>query len=279
MKVYTPSVTWNFSRKGTRYRQASALVLSVPKSGRTWFRVMLSKYLSLHFGQQLDIGGYNESSSDMPNILYSHEIWSHRMTSSIRRRLLGFYICPQAALLDKPVMLVHRDPRDVLVSLYFHARKRSRRKFQGSMSELLRDPDRGAAAMVAVMNAWRQRLSGKSDVLWVAYADMHKRPEALLSAAATLLGLEPNEEFVQQAIAFSKFENMRKLEDKGGLGKGFLSPGNAADPESFKVRSGVVGGYSKHLGPEDLAYVDEVLQDLDPFFGYSVSAASDSSPS
>lgn len=271
MKVYTPSVTWNLSRKGARYRQASALVLSVPKSGRTWFRVMLSKYLSLHFGEELDIGGYAESSTVVPNILYSHEIWSHRMTSSIRRRLLGFYICPESALLDKPVMVVHRDPRDVLVSLYFHARKRSRRKFQGTVSDLVRDRDRGAAAMVAVMNAWRQRLSGKPDVLWIGYADLHARPQQLLGDAARLLGLEPIQDYVQQAIDFSKFENMRNLENRGGLGKGFLSPGNAADPESFKVRSGVVGGYGKHLQADDLVYIDEVLQDLDPFFGYSRS--------
>ncbi|MCB1751337.1 MAG: sulfotransferase domain-containing protein [Gammaproteobacteria bacterium] len=279
MKVYTPSVTWNISRKGARYRQASALVLSVPKSGRTWFRVMLSKYLSLHFGEQLDIGGYDETSTVLPNILYSHEIWSHRMTSSVRRRLLGFYICPESALLDKPVMVVHRDPRDVLVSLYFHARKRSRRLFQGSIAELVRDKERGAAAMVAVMNAWRERLSGKSDVLWIAYAELHSRPEALLTAAVALLGLDPNPEFVHQAIDFSRFDNMRKLENQGGLGKGFLSPRNAADPESFKVRSGVVGGYGKHLAAEDLIYIDRVLQDLDPFFGYSVSVERDSSPS
>ncbi len=279
MQQYTPSVTWNITRKGPLYRRANALVLSVPKSGRTWFRVMLSKYLSLHFGRQLDIGGYDETSTAIPNVLYSHEIWSHRMTSSIRRRLLGFYICPEAALLNKPVMIVHRDPRDVLVSLYFHARKRSRRQFQGSIAELVRDEDRGAVAMVTVMNAWRARLSGKSDVLWIAYSVLHSKPQALLSDAALLLGLEPNHEFVQQAVDFSKFENMRKLESNGGLGKGFLSPGNAADPESFKVRSGVVGGYRKHLGGEDLAYVDEVLQGLDSFFGYSVSARNDSSPS
>jgi len=242
--MYKPAVTWNLSRKGPRYRDASALILSVPKSGRTWFRVMLSKYLSLHFGQQIDIGGYNEAATAIPNILYSHEIWSHRMTSSLRRRLLGFYICPEAFLLDKPVMVVHRDPRDVLVSLYFHARKRSRSQFQGSISELVRDEQRGIWAMVTVMNAWRQRLVGKSDVLWVGYADMHNKPRERLSAAAALLGLEPNEAFVREAIEFSKFENMRKLENNGGLGKGFLSPRDAKDPESFKVRSGMVGGHS-----------------------------------
>jgi hypothetical protein len=269
MEIYKPSVTWNLSRKGSRYRNADALVFSVPKSGRTWFRVMLSKYLALHFDQQIDIGGYRDAASALPNILYGHEIWSHRMTDSLRRRLLGFYICPEAVLRSKPVMVVHRDPRDVLVSLYFHARKRSRRKFDGSVSDLVRDDVRGARAMVTVMNAWRARLAGREDVLWVAYADMHARPEEVLAAAVALLGLDPNVEFVREAIEFSRFQNMRKLESTGGLGKRFLTPGDAADPESFKVRSGVVGGYRKHLGEDDLAYINGVLKDLDPFFGYA----------
>ncbi|MCB1759283.1 MAG: sulfotransferase domain-containing protein [Gammaproteobacteria bacterium] len=269
MEIYRPSVTWNISRKGGRYRRADALVFSVPKSGRTWFRVMLSKYLSLHFDQQIDIGGYQDSAGAMPNILYGHEIWSHRMTDSLRRRLLGFYVCPEAVLRSKPVMVVHRDPRDVLVSLFFHARKRSRRKFDGTISQLIRDPLRGARAMVTVMNAWRARLEGREDVLWVAYAQMHTRPEEVLTAAVALLGLEPNPVFIREAIEFSRFQNMRKLESEGGLGKRFLSPGNAADPESFKVRSGVVGGYRKHLQADDIAYIDEVLRQLDPFFGYA----------
>ena len=82
MDVYRPTVTWNLSRKGASYRNADALVFSVPKSGRTWFRVMLSKYLSLHFDEQIDIGGCG--GARMPNILYGHEIWSHRMTDSLR---------------------------------------------------------------------------------------------------------------------------------------------------------------------------------------------------
>ena len=62
--------------QGARYRQASALVLSVPKSGRTWFRVMLSKYLSLHFGEELDIGA-------TPNPRQLSRIFSTAMRSGV----------------------------------------------------------------------------------------------------------------------------------------------------------------------------------------------------
>ncbi|MCB1858445.1 MAG: sulfotransferase domain-containing protein [Gammaproteobacteria bacterium] len=278
MDTYRPAVTWNLSRKGRLYREASALVLSIPKSGRTWFRVILSKYLALHFGQQIDIGGYNAAQAVVPNILYSHEMWSHRMTDSIRRRLLGFYICPDPVLRKKPVMVVHRDPRDVLVSLYFHARKRSRRQYKGSISELVRDDLRGVRAMVVLLNTWRQRLADKPDVLWVGYADLHTNPFELVNMAIHILGIEPNADYINAAIAFSQFGNMRKLEEEGGLGQGFLSPRDSKDPESFKVRSGKVGGYRQYLNDGDLAYIDQALDELDPFFGYSSPGANSSSP-
>jgi hypothetical protein len=37
---------WNLSSKVKSFHQADAFVVSVPKSGRTWLRVFLSKYLA-----------------------------------------------------------------------------------------------------------------------------------------------------------------------------------------------------------------------------------------
>ena len=267
MNAYRPLVRWNLSRMRLRFRDAGALVLSVPKSGRTWFRVMLSKYLALHFDRPLDLDGNSVSAEK--SIFYSHELWSHRMEPSLRRRLLGRYICPTQFLRNKPVIVVHRDPRDVLVSLYFHALKRSQRGFNGNISELIRDKHLGAWAVVTTMNAWRERLATNPATLWLGYAELHQRPEERLAAAVRLLGLEPDNAFVREAVAFSRFENMQALERDNALGKRFLSPGNPADPDSFKVRSGKVGGYQEHLLGTDLDFVNEALGELDPFFGYS----------
>ena len=44
----------------------------------------------------------------------------------------------------------------------------------------------------------------------------------------------------QEALEFSRFENMQKLEAAGVFDSKILHPGDVRDPESFKVRRGKV---------------------------------------
>jgi hypothetical protein len=79
----------------------------------------------------------------------------------------------------------------------------------------------------------------------------------------------PDAEAFAHALAFSEFENMRKLEAAGAFDSKILKPGDVTDPESFKVRRGKVGGYREYLSDEDQRYAEEVMKLLDPRFGYS----------
>ena len=55
----------------------------------------------------------------------------------------------------------------------------------------------------------------------------------------------------QEALEFSRFENMQKLEAAGAFDSKILHPGDVRDPESFKVRRGKIGGYREYLSAED----------------------------
>lgn len=61
---------------------------------------------------------------------------------------------------------------------------------------------------------------------------------------------------------------MNKLEAAGAFDSKILQPGDAHDSESFKVRRGKVGDYIDYLETTDMAYVAEVMRELDPRFGY-----------
>jgi hypothetical protein len=71
-----------------------------------------------------------------------------------------------------------------------------------------------------------------------------------------------------EALDFSRFENMQKLEAAGAFDSKILRPGDVRDPESFKVRRGKVGGYREYLSAEDQAYAADALTKLDSRFGY-----------
>ena len=50
-----------------------------------------------------------------------------------------------------------------------------------------------------------------------------------------------------------------------------LRPGQADNPDSFKVRWGKAGGYRDYLDPVSIAFLDAEVAKLDPFFGYQES--------
>ena len=53
------------------------------------------------------------------------------------------------------------------------------------------------------------------------------------------------------------WENLRRAEAADAFRSASLRAANPADPESYKVRRGKIGGYVDYLSPGDIAYIDE----------------------
>jgi hypothetical protein len=63
-------------------------------------------------------------------------------------------------------------------------------------------------------------------------------------------------------IEYGRFDNMRRIEQAGGLGEGSrLRPAVAADASSFKTRKGRVGGFAETLSEADLAFANRVISE------------------
>ncbi|MDQ3199728.1 MAG: hypothetical protein M3Q46_11205, partial [Verrucomicrobiota bacterium] len=71
-----------------------------------------------------------------------------------------------------------------------------------------------------------------------------------------------------QALEFSEFGQMQKLESAGAFDSKILRAGDARDPESFKVRRGKIGGFQDYLSPEDQERAAAAMRRLDSRFGY-----------
>ena len=72
-----------------------------------------------------------------------------------------------------------------------------------------------------------------------------------------------DEEIVRNAVDFSRFDNMKRMERKRRFENARLQVRDEADPESNKVRKGKVGGHADYLSPEDLAHCNDVIAELD----------------
>lgn len=261
-------VRWNLTPKRKKWERADVLVISPGKSGRTWLRVLVHQALALHFDVPFDVERMGRDREDVPYLVYTHELASHLRDDPLARRLLGHSLVPATIADRKKVVQLARDPRDVIVSSFFHKTKRSRR-VDGTLSEFIRHPRFGIDGIVWVLNRWRERFREHPACLWLRYEDMKQDPAGELERVLAFLGIDATPEHVAEAVAFASFERMKEGEARNAFGTDKLRPGDSADPDSFKVRKGKVRGYLDHFEGEDLVYVDRAVARLDPFYKYA----------
>lgn len=243
-------------------------ILSYPKCGRTWLRLMLGKVLALRFCLEdvdlLELQVLTLSLPGVPRIKISHDDCPHLKTADeLPARKTRYQ--------DKKVVLLVRDPRDVMVSCYFEATKRAG-YYQGSISSFIRDERYGIDGLIYWLNVWGENRSVPSDFLLVRYEDMCADAEGQLRRAVEFIGLDGIDDgIIRQAVQFASFNNMRRMEAEDTLSSARLRPGNPDDPESLKVRRGKVGGYVDYLNVEDVDYLNEKIKmQLVDYFGYTV---------
>src|SRR5213592_1739407 len=264
----------NFSSRASALSGGEVIILSVPKSGRTWIRAFLCAYFCKRHGLEFTLRPERYRQLGIPRLIFSHDLFEHRTKGDLWDRLRGKYLVPRRELSRATIILLARDPRDCFVSLYLqitrrdpHAPSELRQK---TVSEMLRDERFGVLAIVNTMNAWIDEFSRRDNFTLIRYEALRASPAEHFRDLLAMLGEStPDMTMFDEALEFSRFENMQKLEAAGAFDSKILHPGDVRDPESFKVRRGKVGGYREYLSVEDQQYAANALAELDPRFGYS----------
>ena len=275
---WRPAARWtrrNFSSRASTLSGGEVIILSVPKSGRTWVRAFLCAYFCKRHGLEFTLQPGRYDPPGFPKIVFSHDLFEHRTKGDLWDRLRGKYLVPRRELRKAKIILLVRDPRDCFVSLYLQLTRRdpnAAAEFEKkTVSDVLRDRRFGVRAIINSMNDWLREFSGRENFTLVRYESLRASPAEHFRDLLTLLGeTEPEMPIFHEALEFSRFENMQKLEAAGVFDSKILHPGDVRDPESFKVRRGKVGGYREYLSAEDQRYAADALRELDPRFGYSV---------
>jgi hypothetical protein len=269
--------TWtrrNFSSRARELSGGDAIILSIPKSGRTWLRAFLCAYFCRRFGLEFTLRPGRYDLPGFPRVVFSHDRFEHRTKGDRWDRIRGKYLVPRRELNRAKIILLTRDPRDCFVSLYLQLTRRDpnaplelRRK---TASEMLRDKKFGVRAIIGAMNNWIDEFSGRQAFTLVRYEALRASPAEHFRNLLAVVG-EPSPEanIFQEALEFSRFENMQKLEAAGAFDSNILHPGDVRDPESFKVRRGKVGGYREYLSAGDQQFAAAAMRELDRRFGYT----------
>jgi hypothetical protein len=276
-RFFRRSLRWtrrNFSSRARLLSGGDVVVLSAPKSGRTWIRTFLCAYLCKRYGLEFTLQPGRYDHPGFPRVIFSHDRFEHRTKGNRWDRLRGKYLVPRRELRKAKIILLVRDPRDCFVSLYLQMTRRDPSADtalkQKSVSELLRDKRFGIRGIVRAMNDWLAEFSGRKDFTIIRYEALRASPAEHFRDLLAVVGeTTPDTSIFQEALEFSRFENMQKLEAAGVFDSKILHPGDVRDPESFKVRRGKVGGHREYLSAEDLEFAADALRELDPQFSYT----------
>lgn len=262
-----PMVTW--VRRVKRPRQAEVFLLSYPKTGRTWLRVMMGQLLARHFGAPElagpDFRDRSPRATGVPRIVAKHDGSPQKKTAAEINPDRGEFAGCR-------VVLLVRDLRDTAVSNYFQVTRREHR-FEGELSSFLRWPRGSVDSMLRYYNVWAAQRHVPRAFQLVRYEDLQRDTPGELDRIAQFLGLrDVAPATIDAAVAHGSFGSMRSREAARPADGTPLAAGRAGDPESFKSRRGRVGGYVEYLSPDDVDWLNRRIEaELDPFFGYGAT--------
>lgn len=215
------------------------LVVSFPKSGRTWLRYGL--HLAGHPDISFSHDGFEYNDGSLPPLNFDPQ-----------RRI-------DAYLDVDSIVYIERDPRDTIVSLYHQVTGRFDDFFgyTGSISDFIRDPYFGVENLVNYQNLWRS-VAPELGVLTVKYEDMSTHYEAVLAQVMRHFDLEAQGKTLAEIARQASFDEMKEVEQNETFAQPWLRPRLNAP----KVRKGRVGGYLDDLSDADIRFVEDTIARL-----------------
>jgi len=222
----------NFESKyNIKYILKDSVLISYPKSGRTWLRMIMAKIAHLK--------GFDVTKEEfMPALHYDVDKV---------KNIFGD---------DLKIVFLHRDIADVLSSYYAEksTSTRSGSLYTGKVNEFIKDKNHGVDAAIHYNKKWLELAKNNKNIKVVSYEQLKKDAFSSVSDIMRFLGFECTTEEISEAVEYSRFENMSKIEK--GLGDNLLENYKGNFGKSVgRVRRGIVGGHKKDFSDEDISYI------------------------
>ena len=255
------------------------VLMSWGKSGRTWLRVMLSRFYQVAYGipegRMLEFDNLHRIDPRIPALFFTHGNYLRDYTGNWATKE-EFY--------GKRILMLVRDPRDVAVSQYFQWKYRMRpvKKLLNdypphgadvSLFDFVMDQGAGLPKVIEFFEIWQRELPKVRAALVVRYEDMRADPGAVLGRVLDFLGTPGRPEQIAEAVAYASYDNMKRLEQDQvfWLSGTRLAASDPANPQSYKVRRAKVGGWRDDFSEAQVAAIDALLAARPvPPFGYGV---------
>jgi hypothetical protein len=260
-----------------KLEEADCVIVSFGKSGRTWLRVLLSRFYQVKHGLSerhlIGFDNLHRKDAAIPRIFFTHDNYLKDYTGNADSKK-DYY--------GKKVILLARNPMDTTVSQFFQWKFRMRPGKKslndypehGADMELfpfMKDHAAGLPKMIEWLNLWATEAPKCRDFLLVKYEDMRADTAGTLKRIVDFIGTPGNDEQIRAAVEFASVENMRNMELKRTfwLSGSRMVAKDKDNPNSYKVRKAKVGGYRDYFDDAQVRELEAmVARDLLPFYDF-----------
>lgn len=180
---------------------------------------------------------------------------------------------------NSTVILLIRDPRDVLTSMYFQ------RKYRGHLTAVTKETSigdemtigqflefrqGGLETIIEYYNIWQTNMNDTQRFMLMRYEDLHDNAMEQVQRLLRFLNIHGiPDELLRKKIESCSFENMQSMERSDAINSFRLKPGDVDNVASFKTRKGEVGGFCEYFDDAQVGFMNQMIADrLHPMFGY-----------
>lgn len=237
---------------------------------------MLVYALRRHLGHtdaplDVDLNALTSEELSLPDLRWTHDHSSVlNEAGDLRDPFRSLFLLDKSSFKNHSVILLVRDPRDVVVSHYHQLTKRSDQPMSWpDLDTFVRDEVYGFDRILNFMNNWASQRAQPSQFLLVRYEELSLNTSETLRKVLQFCDLNVSSEIIKATVAIAQADNMRELEKSGSI-SGLRLFGS--DPNALKVRKARIGNWREELSPETQAYCRTRLASLHPIFRYTPEA-------
>ena len=262
MEPLPTDVSRLIERRLARTRQliqnSDVVHVSFPKSGKTWVRWFLQAYYEAADGVPFELGSSRIAGRSLPSVVFTEDFFNVYADVPVEPRVLF-----QDLLDDKRVIVLVRDPRDIVVSYYHWARARliddpaRPRPFLdvSSLNRFIRSDVYGIERIAKYLGLLMDYAESRSaDTMLVSYERLHDNRWAEFATLVQFITSDTSSDALTEALERASFEAMQRREveiSQGGDAANYRRVGVEdwdGDFNSLKVRRGEVGGFRAEMG-------------------------------
>jgi len=265
-------------RKYSNSVSYDVLIVSYPKSGRTWLQNILVEIGRIKTENVLEddtpisdaLSLLPDSEYNFPSILATHDKSSWEQVEPLHDedeiKKEDF-----SSFKNNKVIFLYRDPRDVLVSQFYHLIFRN--KIKGiSKDDLIDNKIFGLKKIINFMNKWKKHSERNNQgVLCMSYEEMKNNSTNAIMKMAHFIDLDVNESEVEEALQNSNIRRMQKKQSSKENKDPWTKTNDVKNKNSYQTRKGIVGEHAEFFDEKQLARINQTMKEqLDPSFDYKV---------